>query len=129
MKRIIDIAMVLFAALIMMGCSEQDHAQDTIEDFLNVNLLSQSVNIVYMTPLDSTRHLTDSVIGVLQEKAEKHPLFNKNINFAKRSVHDRLLLLTRVSYLPADAKEQTKESVLTFYLTPDLKSVVAFKDN
>lgn len=121
--------MILFITLFIMSCGEQYHAKNTIDRFLNVYLQNDKISLVSISSLDSTWHLTDSVITVLQQNAKKNPLFRKQIIFHNRTSSDKKLILTRAILEPTESKDKKVVQVFTFYLTPDLKKVVAVKEN
>ena len=83
---------------------------------LNLTYIHHLLLYLVILFLDSTRALSDSLIGVLQQRA------GKDVAFQKRT--SKSLLLIRAKYLLDDDTCST-----TFYLDPQTMGVVACKDN
>lgn len=123
------IFLLLLSVLTMLSCGEQHNAQKTIENFLEEYSNATSVSVQGITQLDSTRHVTDSVVMALQQQAANSPQFKKDVVFGSRAPKTKTLMLTKVTYSTTDEKGNMREHKKTFYLTPDLKEVVALKEN
>lgn len=123
------IFLLLLSGLTMLSCGEQHNAQKTIENFLEEYSNATSVSVQGITQLDSTRHVTDSVVMALQQQAVNSPQFKRDVAFGSRAPKTKTLMLTKVTYSTTDEKGNMKEHIKTFYLTPDLKEVVALKEN
>lgn len=123
------IFLLLLSVLTMLSCGEQHNAQKTIENFLEEYSNATSVSVQGITQLDSTRHVTDSVVMALQQQAANSPQFKRDVTFGSRAPKTKTLMLTKVTYSTTDEKGNMKEHKKTFYLTPDLKEVVALKEN
>jgi uncharacterized lipoprotein NlpE involved in copper resistance len=108
MYRSIKTAIACMAAIITLcSCDNQDKAENLIKDFLDKNLQTSEYSVSF-TELDSTRHVTDSAINAMRANAAN----NKQYIFIR----------TKMS-IGKDTINQT------FYLDPELTSIVSFKEN
>lgn len=81
---------------------------------------SQLSNVKY-SKIDSTKLLTPMRIEAMRSEAANATIYKKGIAYPKSSGHKKLFTL-RVSYT-VDGQQH----ISTFYLSSDLKEVVAFK--
>lgn len=114
----------MLALLLLSSCGQQYNARSTVKHFMKENLLdnSQLTNVEY-SKVDSTKLITPQRIDAMRIEATNATIYKKDIDYPTASSHGKLLTL-RVSYTIGD-----KQHTSTFYLTPDLYEVVAFKTN
>ena len=110
--------------LLLASCGQQHQARTLVDDFMEANLADpKALNGVSYASLDSTRVISDSLIGVMRSLAKQNPRFKSDIAYAERK-STRLLYITRVDYcLNQDSCQDT------YYLDDSLTGVVAFKSN
>jgi len=107
---IIGVALLLFA-----GCGQQQQAKSAVKDFVEQQL-RQDVSYIDFSSVDSTHALSDSLIEVLRASA------GKQLQYHQRT--GRSLLHIRAKYLLND-----DTCSATFYIDPQTKGVVAYKQN
>ena len=122
MYRSIKTAIVCMAAIITLcSCDNQDKAENLIKDFLDKNLQTSEYSVSF-TKLDSTRHVTDSAINAMRANAENNKLYKKGITYDDKLHKQYIFIRTKMS-IGKDTINQT------FYLDPELTSIVSFKEN
>ena len=109
-------------AMLLCACGKQHKAAETVKAFLDANLKSQSYNVIF-TKIDSTKLVSDSTVNVMRAFAAKNTAFKPNIQYGAET--------PQPSYIFTKTRIVVGNDTLThtFYLTPELSDVVAFKDN
>ncbi len=107
---------------LLSGCGKQHKAESIVSDFLDENLKSSDYSASF-TKIDSTRLVSDSIVGVMRRSAEKNTSFKSGIKYDAEASQRMYIFTKAIIRLGDDTIRQT------FYLTPDLKHVVSFKDN
>lgn len=109
-------------AILLCACVKQHKAEETVKAFLDANLKSQSYNVSF-TKIDSTKLVSDSTVNVMRAFAAKNTAFKPNIQYGAEP--------PQPSYIFTKTRIVVGNDTLThtFYLTPELSDVVAFKDN
>ena len=108
-------------SLLFVACGDSGKATSVVGDFLKANL----VDTEYSTDLlamDSTKAFADSIITAMRNEAAADKFFKKNIQWGQHK--GGKLVYARVRIL-----QLNDTLVRTFYLDPEMKSVVAFKMN
>lgn len=109
------------AFLLLTSCSEKQKAQSIVSDFMADNIKADySVN-QYLR-INRTSNITDDIINSLHKQASTNPYFVKDIKYATRQKNDTLVYLQTITVM--NDKDTLRQ---TYYLTKDLKGVVAFK--
>lgn len=122
MYRSIKTAIACMAAIITLcSCDNQDKAENLIKDFLDKNLQTSEYSVSF-TELDSTRHVTDSAINAMRANAANNKLYKKGITYDDKLHKQYIFIRTKMS-IGKDTINQT------FYLDPELTSIVSFKEN
>lgn len=116
------LALIVSAVVMTVSCSEQDKAEGIVKDFLNESLRDNSFTATF-SGIDSTRNVADSMITKMRTAAANNALYKKGLKFTDRKFYDKYVY-TRVTLIKG------KDTVVqTYYLNPELTSVVAFKEN
>lgn len=106
---------------LLTACGERHKAKTTIKAFLKDNVTTSDYHTDFFS-LDSTRHVGDSTINALRSRTEEIGIYNKGVTFGGSPSPDGKLLYMRARIITgSDTVTQT------FYLSPDLKHVVAVK--
>lgn len=109
------------AIITLCSCDNQDKAENLIKDFLDKNLQTSEYSVSF-TKLDSTRHVTDSAINAMRANAANNKLYKKSITYDNKLHKQYIFIRTKMS-IGKDTINQT------FYLDPELTSIVSFKEN
>lgn len=62
--KLIKILPLFCSAILISGCGSGNKEEKLVSDFLNENLKENNISQVMFSKLDSTSHISDSVIGV-----------------------------------------------------------------
>lgn len=117
LKTLITIASV---ALLTASCTRQYKAERLAADFIERNALHpEEMSDRDFKSLDSTKHLTDSIILSMQARGGEQ--FQQNIDYPVKTA-GRMLYYLRMSYVHGGDTLQN-----TFYLDEELQNVVSFK--
>ena len=73
------------AAILMTGCGSGNKEEKLVSDFLNKNLKENNISQVTFSEVDSTSHVSDSVIGIMRNDAERSGLFRSGLKYAERT--------------------------------------------
>ena len=115
--------LLLLLGLTFVGC-EQWKAERLVGNFLDDNLKKEYDFSRKYNDIDSTFNVTDSMVDVLRQQANKYVEFNTPISYEPGKA-TRPLIIERVR-MKQDDSTQTN---MTFYLDKELTRVVAFKEN
>lgn len=80
MRRYIIFGIICSAVFLVTSCGKQHKAESVVKDFLDKNMTTSDYSISF-NEIDSTRHLTDSMINVMKSNARKYNLFKKEIAY------------------------------------------------
>jgi hypothetical protein len=109
------------ALLLLVSCGQKQQAKSTVKDFVKANIAADDYSFKDFGKLDSTRYVTDSIIGVMKTRVADDNTFRKEATYGMRTGKEQL------KYLPVKMKVADKDTTFTFYLTNDLTKVVAVK--
>lgn len=116
------IILIVSAVMMTLSCGKQSQAEDVVKDFLAESLRDNSYTASF-TKIDSTRNVADSMITKMRAAAAKNAFYKSGLKFAGSTFHDRYVY-TRVTLIKG------KDTVVqTYYLDPEIKTVIAFKEN
>ncbi len=101
--------------LLFVSCGQQQRAKLLVKDFVETHI-SEDVDYLEFSSIDSTHVLNDSIIQAMHRRAGKDIPYYES--------HDRVLKLLRVTYLKG-----SDSCTSTFYMDAALTGVVAYKDN
>ena len=108
--------------LLLTSCGQQHDAEAVVEKFLETNLTTPSeLEKVSFSKLDSTATLTDSAITAMHDIIGQENEYKKDIVYGKKTEGRKIV------YLRAEYFLNSEEYSATFYITPDISSVLAFK--
>ncbi len=108
--------------LLLTSCGQQHDAEKIVESFLKNNLNTPSeLSKISFSKLDSTAALTDSAITAMHDIVKQENKYKKDITYGKRAEGKNIM------YLRADYRLNSEEYSATFYITPNISSVLAFK--
>lgn len=99
------------AAILMTGCGSGNKEEKLVSDFLNKNLKENNISQVTFSEVDSTSHVSDSVIGIMRNDAERSGLFRSGLKYTERTKGQKLHFIS-VSYTASNGKRMRH----TFYL-------------
>ena len=113
---IIGVALLLFAS-----CGRQQQAKSIVKEFMASNVTDYSkVDYLKFYDVDSTRTISDSLVGVLRQHVPAH--FSRSIQYQQRQGKSLVLLRTKYLY-------DGDTCSATFYIDAQMQGVVAFKEN
>ena len=118
-----------FLALASVGCGKRHSAKKLVENFIDEHAQQPSVSITDVGKLDSTDRVDNSTINALQADVKNGGLYKPDTKFRQRPANTKTLLMIRVTLETKDEKGEKKPYKQTFYLDPELTSVVAVKTN
>lgn len=105
------------------SCGRQHNAESVVKDFMETNMKNYAdVNSLDFNDIDSTRYLNDSIITAMRANTKATATQYKSAVSYGKSAVGKTLITARVDY-----KVGEKPYTDTYYLTPDLTEVVAFK--
>lgn len=116
-------------ALASVSCGKRHSAKKLVESFIDKHAQQASVSITDVGKLDSTDRVDNSTINALQADVKNGGLYKPDTKFGKRPTNTKTLLMIRVTLETKDEKGEKKPYKQTFYLDPELTSVVAVKTN
>lgn len=112
------------AAILMTGCCSGNKEEKLVSDFLNKNLKENNISQVTFSEVDSTSHVSDSVIGIMRNDAERSGLFRSGLKYAERTKGQKLHFIS-VSYTASNGKRMRH----TFYLDKKADNVICIKND
>lgn len=112
---------------VMVGCGEQYQAKNLTKSFITDNVKGGNVKILFVSPLDSTRHLSDHVLESMRQRALKNVVFQQPLSFSPIKSGEGKKLFVRVKYILTD-KSPSDTLVNTLYMDENLEGVVALKN-
>lgn len=122
MTRHISRFSVCIMAILLVSCGKQHKAENVVKEFLDENLVTDDYSVSF-SKIDSTRHVTDSMITVMQSAAARNRIFKKDIKYDTSSKTGKYIFTQTKIYKGKDTISNT------FYLDTDLTHVIAFKEN
>ena len=111
-------------AILMTGCGSGNKEVKLVSDFLNKNLKENNISQVTFSEVDSTSHVSDSVIGIMRNDAERSGLFRSGLKYAERTKGQKLHFIS-VSYTASNGKRMRH----TFYLDKKADNVICIKND
>lgn len=118
----IKILPLFCSAILLSGCGSGNKEEKLVSDFLNENLKENNISQVMFSKLDSTSHISDSVIGVMRNDIEKSKLFKNGIKYGNRAKGKKLYFIS-VNYTASNGKKMKH----TFYLDKNTDNIVCIK--
>ncbi|MBO7109635.1 MAG: hypothetical protein J6V97_06030 [Prevotella sp.] len=106
-------------ALLLASCGQRYEAKQLVKAFVKEHA-TEEIDISSFSDLDSTKVISDSLLQVMRQRAEKDTLF-KDVKLGSVPPSTTLLYI-RMRY-GADSLNQSR----TFYFDRDLTGIVAFK--
>lgn len=113
---------VVACIVLLSSCGERRKAKVTIETFLSENMKSQDY-YADLYSLDSTWRVSDVAIEQMHRNADPYGIYKSGVRFVERDKSGKLMFMRGMIIMGSDTFRQT------FYLNPDLKGVVAVKEN
>lgn len=107
--------------LLVVSCGEHHKAKSTVEAFLDEHLVTQEY-YVDLLGVDSTRRVSDSALVDMRRHAAETGRWKEGLSFSDRDASGKLMFIRGKVIAGKDTFMQT------FYLNPNLKSVVAIKE-
>ena len=128
-KRVFLLLAAGILALASVSCGKRHSAKKLVESFIDEHAQQSSVSISDVGKLDSTDRVDNTTILSLQSDVKNGGLYKPDTKFGQRPTNTKTLLMLRVTLEAKDEKGEKKPYKQTFYLDPDLTSVVAVKTN
>lgn len=125
-KHVFSLLVVALLAITGTSCDKRHSAKQLVEDFVDEYSQLSSVSISDVGKLDSTDRVDNTTILSLQSDVKNGGLYKPDTKFGQRPTNTKTLLMLRVTL---EAKDEKKPYQQTFYLDPELTSVVAVKTN
>jgi len=108
------------AVISLAGCGKQWKAEELVEQFIEQNAQNpEKINRLSYGRLDSTRHISDSLL--LSMQAKDHAQFKAGIGYEAKT-SGRILYLLRMKY---EYEGDTLSN--TFYMDEHIQQIVGFK--
>ena len=124
MRHITKAACTLMLVLLLAACGKQHQAEVLAEEFMEANLSNPgAMSRLEFKDLDSTRVVSDSLVGVMRQRLEQGGRYKSGITYAE-GAPTKPLMITRATYLLNGEECQD-----TYYLDVELTRVVAVKQN
>ena len=112
------------AVLLLASCGKRYTAKGLVKDYVKAYAVNpDKIDITSFSDLDSTKVISDSLLQVMRETAQKDALFKPDILFTAERKDPTLLFIRMRFQLPDDTLEQSR----TFYFDRDLTGIIAFK--
>ena len=111
----------VLAVLLLASCGQRYEAKGIVKDFVKEHA-TEEIDITSFSDLDSTKVISDSLLQVMRQRAQKDTLF-KDVQLGSIPLSTTLLYIRMRFQLPGDTLEQSR----TFYFDRDLTSIIAFK--
>ena len=128
-KRVFLFLAAGFLALASVSCGKRHSAKQLVEDFIDEHAQLSSVSVTDVGKLDSTDRVDNTTISALQADVKNGGIYKPDTKFGQRPTNTKTLLMLRVTLEVKDEKGEKKPYKQTFYLDPELTSVVAVKTN
>lgn len=107
------------SAVFLASCGNSHNAKTSVEAFMKSEMGIEDYDVLAWSNIDSTFHLTDSMLTAMRNAAVKGKVVKSNTAYAKRTA--KLNLIT-VKYVAG------KDTLMnTFYLDDKLQGVVGVK--
>lgn len=116
------LVLTALCSLVLIACGDKHKAEKTVRAFLDMNMESAEYSADF-SKLDSTRHITDSIISAMRVAADHKGIYKKNIKFGDVNNYDKIMFMQGKIVIDKDTFAHT------FYISPDLEQVIAFKEN
>lgn len=121
MKKVFSSLLIIASAAILASCGKSHNAKASVEAFMKSEMGIEDFDALAWSNIDSTFHLTDSMLTAMRKAAVKEKVVKGNPSYAKRT--DKLNLIT-VKYVVG------KDTLMnTFYLDDKLQGVVGVKND
>lgn len=114
--------LVIACVTLLSSCGERRKAKATIETFLSENMKSQDY-YADLYSLDSTWRVSDVAIEQMRRNPDPYGIYKSVVRFVERDKSGKLMFMQGMIIMGSDTFRQT------FYLNPDLKGIVAVKEN
>ena len=115
----VHIIIGVLVLLLLASCGQRYEAKQLVKAFVKEHA-TEEIDISSFSDLDSTKVISDSLLQVMRQRAEKDTLF-KDVKLGSVPPSTTLLYI-RMRY-GADSLNQSR----TFYFDKDLTSIIAFK--
>lgn len=119
MKKI-SILTLTCCALLLASCGKKYEAKSTVKEFISANFTDENYSIEGYTDIDSTVYVTPEAIKLMHQNIAKSNSYKKGIAYAEKKGKQLI-------YMTVTMEKGNEKVKHTFYLTPNLKDVVAFK--
>ena len=116
----ISILALACCALLLASCGKKHEAKSTVKEFISANFTDNDYSIESYTDIDSTNYVTPEAIKLMRQNMAQSNAYKKGIAYADKKGK-------QLMYMTVTMARGNEEVKYTFYLTPDLKEVVAFK--
>lgn len=114
--------LIVVCAILLSSCGERRKAKATIETFLSENMKSHDY-YADLYSLDSTWRVSDVALEQMRRNVDPYGIYKGGVKFAERDKSGKLMFMRGMIIMGNDTFRQT------FYLNPDLKGIVAIKEN
>lgn len=114
--------LVIACVTLLSSCGERRKAKATIENFLSENMKSPDY-YADLYSLDSTWRVSDVAIEQMRRNSDPYGIYKSVVRFVERDKSGKLMFMQGMIIMGSDTFRQT------FYLNPDLKGIVAVKEN
>lgn len=114
------IATLALCVAMLFSCGKKHEAKTTVKEFISENIAVDDYSIESYAELDSTTYVTPEMVSRMHQEAAKNKAFKTGIKYAD---YKKKKLL----YLPVKMEINKEKAEHTFYLTEDVREIVAFK--
>lgn len=119
-NRIIRLSVPAIVALMLFSCGKQHKAETVVKEFMTQYMTVDDYSVDFLK-IDSTTHVTDSLIDRMKLTATRNNLFKKGVKYGQVPKSGKYVYLPARIYVGKDTISQT------FYLDTSISKVIAFK--
>jgi len=119
-----QLILALGLAATLAGCEKKYSERELVTSFLDNNLANNAITELTFSDLDSTTHVSDSVIALMRTKAEVSQTFKKGLKYGERT-GTRMLHYISATYYTSNGEKVSQ----TFYMDRLHQSIVSLKSD
>lgn len=119
MKKIPSLLIILMSVLAFASCGESHEAKGQVKEFMANAMGLKDYDVIAWSSIDSTSHVTDSMLTVMHKKAVQDKIVKGNPAYAKRT--QKMGIITVAYSVNNDTVQNT------FYLADKQQGIVGVK--
>lgn len=125
------IVCISLMATLLGACGEKHTAKSLIKEFIQKYAQNADVEILSVSDIDSTAYVTSMAVKKMRQEAKTMKGLNaNNIQYNVDEKNNKTLYYVKVKYVLTYNNNEKKDTCKqTFYMTPQITQIVAFKNN